>query len=174
LLHHFAFVMVALTARLSCTPKLKKFAGCDDDVEAGDADRATAGQPIKRVRENGWVRQNPPLTSPQLMTSSTVQSSAASAPPVPPRGPRQHQGKVYSSNPSTVGVSSKKTRKLTNVCSRYVQKDFETGKNLFQGLQVKNEPDQNLFFLHLAVLVRSLPSSVFLLVALSLLSHVYT
>ena len=68
------------------------FAGCDDDLDAGDADRAAAGQPIKRVRENGWVRQNPPLTSPSSATTTT------SAPPIPPRGPRQHQGNFLTSS----------------------------------------------------------------------------
>ena len=73
-------------------PKVDFNPGCDDGLDGGDGDRAAAEQPVKRVRENGWVRQSPPATSSSASTSQPVTSSTATAPPVPPRGPRQHPG----------------------------------------------------------------------------------
>ena len=64
----------------------KFFQGCDDDANGADGDRATVNfdHPLKRVRENGWVRQTPPSPPPP--------GAACAPPPVPPRGPRQHPG----------------------------------------------------------------------------------
>jgi len=64
-----------------------KLKGCDDEVLGADGERGPSSvnfeHPVKRVRENDWVRQTPASPTPQ---------NASVPPPVPPRGPRQHPG----------------------------------------------------------------------------------